>query len=75
VHRFQPPRVEHVVNPIGSGDCLAAGIAWATASGHDMLEAIRRGIAAAADNVGQLLPARLDARRVSELQSRVTGVL
>jgi 1-phosphofructokinase family hexose kinase len=75
VHGFQPPRVEHVVNPIGSGDCLAAGIAWATASGSEMLDAIRFGIAAAADNVGQLLPARLDARRIAELQKAITSVV
>lgn len=75
LHRFRPPRVEHLVNPIGSGDCLAAGIAWATASGRDMLDAIRFGIAAAADNVGQLLPARLDARRIADLQKAIASVI
>jgi 1-phosphofructokinase family hexose kinase len=65
VYRFEPPRVEHVQNPIGSGDCLAAGIAWATVSGVDMPQAIRLGIAAATDNVGQLLPARLDRARIA----------
>jgi 1-phosphofructokinase family hexose kinase len=69
-YKFQPPRIDNVVNPIGSGDCLAAGIGWATAAGKDMIEAIRFGIAAASDNVGQLLPARIDARRIAEWQSR-----
>ena len=68
----EPPRVERVVNPIGSGDCLAAGIAWSIARGCDMPEAVRFGITAAADNVGQLLPARLNRQRVAELQSLVT---
>jgi tagatose 6-phosphate kinase len=63
-YRFMPPQVE-VVNPIGSGDCLAAGIAWGLFGGSQPLDAIRLGIAAAAENVGQLLPGRLDPQRVS----------
>ena len=71
LYKFQPPRVEIVVNAIGSGDCLAAGIAWAAASGLDMLDAIQFGIAAAGDNVSQLLPARIDATRIAQLQAGV----
>ncbi|HEV3138440.1 MAG TPA: PfkB family carbohydrate kinase, partial [Pirellulales bacterium] len=52
------------VNPIGSGDCLAAGIGWGLARGMEPLAAIRLGIAAAAENVQQLLPARLDPEKV-----------
>jgi fructose-1-phosphate kinase PfkB-like protein len=63
IFRLTPPRVEPV-NPIGSGDCLAAGIAWALAEGSDTLSAIRLGMGAAAYNVGQLLPARLDREAV-----------
>ena len=59
--RFQPPRV-HVVNPIGCGDCFTAGLAWALQRGEEMQSAIRTGIAAAAQNAEQLLPARLGAR-------------
>lgn len=59
LHRFQPPRVE-IVNPIGSGDCLAGGIAFGLAQGLAPLEAIRLGIAAAADNVTSLLPGHID---------------
>ena len=61
----------NVVNPIGCGDCLAAGIAWATSRGLEPLDAIRHGIAAAADNLGQLLPARLDRHRVEALARSV----
>ncbi len=60
-HRFQPPRV-NLVNPIGCGDCFTAGLAWALQRGEEMPTAIRTGIAAAAQNAEQLLPARLDAR-------------
>ena len=73
-YKFQPPHVESIVNPIGSGDCLAAGIAWSIASGKEMIEAIQFGVAAACDNVGQLLPARIDARRIAKLQARVSAI-
>lgn len=71
VYRAQPLQVD-VVNPIGCGDCLAAGIAWAIAAGHDMPDAVRYGIAAAAENARQLLPARLDRMRVEQLAASVT---
>lgn len=64
--RLTPPKVD-VVNPIGCGDCLAAGIAVATAEGAEMVDAVRFGMAAAADNLGQLLPARLNRTRVERL--------
>ncbi|RPI12180.1 MAG: NADPH-dependent assimilatory sulfite reductase hemoprotein subunit, partial [Acidobacteriales bacterium] len=38
------------VNPIGCGDCLAAGTAWGLARGDSLVDAVRLGIAAAADN-------------------------
>jgi len=59
IYRFFPPQIE-MINPIGSGDCLAAGFAWATATGQEPLAAIRCGVSAAAENARQLLPARLD---------------
>jgi 1-phosphofructokinase family hexose kinase len=54
------PPVVPVVNPIGSGDCLAAGIATGLAAGYDLPEAARFGVAAAAENVRHLLPARIE---------------
>lgn len=57
-----PSQQVHVVNPIGCGDCFTAGLAWALQRGEDMPTAIRTGIAAAAQNAEQLLPARLDAQ-------------
>lgn len=63
----QPPQVA-VVNPIGCGDCLAAGIATALAAGAEVPEAVLNGMAAAADNAAQLLPARLDVSRVEKLR-------
>lgn len=73
VWKLQPPAI-HVVNPIGSGDSLAAGIAAALDAGQDVLEAVRYGIAAAADNATQLLSCRLDPNRVRDLQTQVVEV-
>jgi 1-phosphofructokinase family hexose kinase len=68
--KLQPPLI-HVVNPIGSGDSLAAGLAMKLDSGTDVLEAVRYGIAAAAENATQLLPCRLDRARIEKLLTQV----
>jgi len=62
--RLDPPPAEEVVNPIACGDCMAAGIAHATRDGREILDAVRFGMAAAAENLRQLLPARLDPAEV-----------
>lgn len=64
--RLRPPRVT-CVNPIGCGDCLASGLTVAFAEGRGEHDAIRFGMAAAADNAGQLLPARIDRARTESL--------
>jgi fructose-1-phosphate kinase PfkB-like protein len=68
--RVTPPCVD-VVNPIAAGDCLAAAVAWAYSSGRPMAEAVRYGVAAAANNVEALLPARLSRVRVEQLAAEV----
>lgn len=70
-YRFDPPAVSQVVNPIGCGDCLAAGFAWALERGAKPVESARIGMAAAADNLGQLLPARLDRKRVEVMAESI----
>jgi 1-phosphofructokinase family hexose kinase len=69
--RLLPPPVP-VVNPIGCGDCLAAGIAWATAAGWEPSDAIRYGLAAAVDKLGRLLPGQIKRDRVDALCRSVT---
>jgi 1-phosphofructokinase family hexose kinase len=66
-----PPTVAPIVNPIGCGDCLGAGVAWGLARGDALVDAVRLGIAAAADNVTQLLPARLSRTRVEAWMENV----
>ena len=63
VYRFTPAKAK-VVNPIGCGDSLAAGIACGIHEGRSVPDAIRWGMASAADNLTQLLPARLSKTRV-----------
>jgi tagatose 6-phosphate kinase len=71
-YHLQPPKVDQIVNPIGCGDAMAAAIACATRQGCEPIEAIRRGIAAAANNLTELLSCRLDPSRVEELSALVT---
>jgi len=66
-----PLEMTPVVNPIGCGDCLAAGVAWGLLRGDKFVDAVRLGMAAAADNVTQLLPARLSLQRVEALLNRI----
>jgi tagatose 6-phosphate kinase len=67
---FRPPLVE-VINPIGCGDCLAAGIAWGVGQGLEVEEALRIGMGAAAQNASMLLPSRLEIETVHRLAAQV----
>ncbi len=62
-HWLPAPRIANVRNPIGAGDVLASALAAALERGEPLLEAARRGVAAAAASVesptaGELEPAR-----------------
>ncbi len=57
VTRFHPPVIE-AVNPIGCGDCLAAGLAIAWHEGRRWDDAVDWAITIAAENAKHLLPAR-----------------
>jgi tagatose 6-phosphate kinase len=69
-YRAEPPRVS-VVNPIGSGDCLAAGIACGILRGLAMEDAVRLGMACAAANLATLLPARFERERCMKYLAEV----
>ncbi len=69
--RILPPRPIQWVNPIGCGDALAGALGVALGQGKDIVEALRFGIAAAVDNLEQLLPCRLRPSRVAELVHQV----
>jgi len=64
LYRLEPPPVADVVSPLGCGDAMAAAIAWSVANGREMVDAVRLGIATAADNLRHLLPSRFDSHVV-----------
>jgi tagatose 6-phosphate kinase len=70
-YRLSSLPVEKVVNPLGSGDAMAAAIAWAIRAGHEMVDAVRLGIAAAAQNVARLDTGRLDPVRAQQQAAEV----
>ena len=55
--RIEIPKVT-AINPIGCGDCLAAGIAAGIDRRNSMRESLEIGVRAAVENAQQLLPAR-----------------
>lgn len=55
---FVPARPVTVVNPIGCGDCLAAGLILGAVRGWSFPQCVLWGRDWAAENAGQLLPAR-----------------
>jgi tagatose 6-phosphate kinase len=59
-YRLDSLPVDEVVNPLGSGDAMAAGIAWAVRAGREMVDAVKLGMAAAAQNVRRLDTGRLN---------------
>jgi len=59
-YRFHPLSVECVANPIGSGDAMTAGIAWAIRDGRSIVDSIKLGIAAATENLRRIETCRLD---------------
>lgn len=63
LQKFTPPPVDRIVNPIGCGDCFAAGLAWALARQCTLAESVERGMDTAKANLGTLLPGDLDGRR------------
>lgn len=67
--RFTPPRLEGVLNPIGSGDSVSAGLMARLLAGDSLREAVRFGLACGAANAETLLPAHFKAERAEELVS------
>ena len=55
--QIRPPQVD-VRNPIGCGDCLAAGIAAGIDRRLSMMESLAIGVQTAAENARDILPAR-----------------
>ncbi|MFN0056236.1 MAG: 1-phosphofructokinase family hexose kinase [Planctomycetales bacterium] len=72
LNSIEPPQAP-VVNPIGCGDCLAAGIAVGLATGYDPPRALALGVAAAASNIQSLRPGQIDRTQVQCLEQELVG--
>nr|VFK39343.1 MAG: hexose kinase, 1-phosphofructokinase family [Candidatus Kentron sp. SD]VFK46645.1 MAG: hexose kinase, 1-phosphofructokinase family [Candidatus Kentron sp. SD]VFK80081.1 MAG: hexose kinase, 1-phosphofructokinase family [Candidatus Kentron sp. SD] len=74
IYRIQPPRIAagEIVNPIGSGDAMAGAMAREIGNGMPVVEAVRWGIAAAAQNVRRLFPCRLDPTTLADEIAGIT---
>jgi len=68
--RLHPPALRPL-NPIGSGDCLAAGLALGLGQGRALPEAARLGMAMAAARAEALLPAGFAPARAAALEPLV----
>jgi 1-phosphofructokinase family hexose kinase len=68
--RLLSPNVDRV-NTVGAGDSLSAGIAAGLVQGRPLLEAVRLGMAAAASDVGTLLPGTIEPAQVEALVAQV----
>jgi tagatose 6-phosphate kinase len=68
--RIRSPMVK-AVNPIGSGDAFAAGLAWRLLRGDGLGEACRWGCATGAANTLSLMPGELELEQVERLVASV----
>jgi 1-phosphofructokinase family hexose kinase len=67
------PRIADVRNPVGAGDVFACGLAAALERGEPLLDAARRGVAAAAASVEWPTAGELDPARAAELLAAVVA--
>ena len=69
--KIAPPAIDKHLNPIGSGDCTTAGIAFKLSEGAALQDAAAFGLACGSANVETLLPAQFDVDRVGELLEKL----
>ncbi|ADV61608.1 PfkB domain protein [Isosphaera pallida ATCC 43644] len=65
------PLAVEVINPIGSGDCLLAGIVDAWLAGAEPLDALKRGVACSLVNVSVWDAGAIDPAAVASFQERL----
>lgn len=67
VVRLTPPATNRRLNPVGSGDCMTAGIAYKLTRGVGIREAVAFGMACGSANVETFTAAEIEPSRVKEL--------
>lgn len=69
--RLTPPKLDQVINPIGSGDCSTAGIVCKLLKRRPLPEAIAFGLACGTANATTQTPADFDPRHAKKLMKLV----
>ena len=70
-----PPKLDQVINPIGSGDCTTAGIVFKLMKHRPLPEVLAFGLACGSANATTQTPADFDPRHAAQLmQLRVQGL-
>lgn len=69
--RTQPPKLDKVVNPIGSGDCTTAGIVSKLLKSRPLPEALAFGLACGSANATTSTPADLDPKLAAQLYKTI----
>ena len=69
-----PAHDVHVVNPIGAGDCLVAGVAGGLAQGRDLQSSVLWGVAMAAASCETLAAGELSRARADELYASSSAI-
>lgn len=67
---FRVPQIK-ALNPIGSGDAVNAGISFALAKGHSLLEAFVFGLACGTANAMTLQPGAVSLEQIAELVPQI----
>ncbi len=70
VYRVIPPKIE-AVNPVGSGDAFAAGLAAGLDRGEGIESALALAAASAASNALHFQAGQVDAEQVASLKRKV----
>ena len=65
--RFEPPKIQNPVNPIGSGDCATAGLVHAILRKKPLTDAVALGLSCGSANVASLTPADFKAAHARSL--------
>jgi 1-phosphofructokinase family hexose kinase len=71
-HDFSAPKI-HALNPIGSGDAVTAGIAYALSQHRRVAEAVQFGLACGSAQAETLVSGVFDPARARELASQRSG--
>jgi len=70
-YTFQVPQIK-AVNPIGSGDAVSAGTAYALAKGHSLVEAFVFGLACGTSNAMNIEPGVVKLDQIASLVPKIT---